>query len=384
MREVEELLPIPTQLPAVDGWKELPIEEGGQPLVPLGPFTEDHRLFTSSIYYGEHSNSPYLDEQNKLAGAMITLFVRERVAERLRHAQLLLPESYHLIILDTFRSLQVQDALYQHYHDHLALLHPDWTADQLSSETQKYVSLPSTDPSRPSPHNTGGSVDLAICHLPEKIDTRVAELTAEVDQLRLEAPKDFGPEEEARHPVLRRLYLAEMLKISLVRRHAQFLDFGTRFDHGGPEAALNYMELLGTERSLTTAELEARDHRRLLYKVMIEAGMQGYLDEWWHYNAPENQMGARTAGLDTATYGAALLSTENEEHEQMRRQHHAGLIRIQERTLLEDDPGLGREPLWQELIALNQLALEESGDPRLAYLPSAAIIEPSGQTQKVS
>ncbi|HSX14883.1 MAG TPA: M15 family metallopeptidase [Candidatus Saccharimonadales bacterium] len=409
------LRPIPVdQGEKVSGWKEVPLHENHEPLVPLGPFTDRDDIFTSSVYYGEHSNSPYAHPDNQLEGALVTMFARAEVADRLRSAQQLLPEGHHLIVLDSYRTLDVQQALYDHYFNALKAIHPDWDEQSLSAETQRYVSLPSQDQTRPSPHNTGGSVDLAIYRLPAEADQRVADIDLRLLELREQAPKDPSPAEEASDPILRELYLLEMEKIGLVRRQAEFLNFGTQFDHGGIEAQLDYFEWLaggralrpseveslaegklsqemadfiqsGLARPLTAQETEARDNRRMLYNAMIGAGMQPYLDEWWHYNSPKSQMGAKVAGLDHAEYGGVELDEPQLKHEKMRAAHRSGLVRIQERMLqgLDNYHLAGKldltDPTYQELIRLNERALSQTGDPRLTYLPKAVIIEPQSE-----
>lgn len=371
----ELLRPIPIEMPSVAGWKEVELHEGHDPMVPLGPFSGNDDVFTSSIYYGEHSNSPYMREENRLEGSLITMFVREEVAGMLRHAQQLLPERHHLIVLDSYRSLQVQQALYDHYAGSLKEKHPDWDEDAVSAETQKYVSLPSRVESRPSPHNTGGAVDLAIYELPAEVDARVGEIDQRMAELQEQAPKEYGPLDEVRNPVLRELYLLEMEKIGLIRREAEFLNFGTQFDYGGGEAASNYLERLEQERQLTPDETEARDNRRMLYNAVTQAGMEPYEDEWWHFNSPKSQMGAKSAGLAQAEYGGMELDEDNVKHEKMREAHRAGLIRIQE-GLLQGYHLAGKVDPLSELIELNEDALNETGDPRLTHLPKAVIIEP--------
>jgi zinc D-Ala-D-Ala dipeptidase len=367
--------PVPIEMPSVLGWKEIELREGYEPMVPLGPFSDNHDIFTSSVYYGEHSNSPYMSEENRLEGSLITMFVREEVSGQLRHAQQLLPEGHYLIVLDSYRSLEVQQALYDHYYGALKQKHSDWDEEALSRETQKYVSLPSKVPTRPSPHNTGGSVDLAIYTLPNEVSLRIKEIDERLDVLTSQAPEEFGPLDEVRDPVLRELYHIEMEKISLIRRHAKFLNFGTQFDHGGGEAASNYFERLEQERPLNPEEIEARDNRRMLYNAMVQAGMQSYEDEWWHFNSPKSQMGAKTSGIEHAEYGGIVLDEDNIKHEKMRQAHRTGLIRIQE-GLLQGHHLMGKVDPLAELIQLNEDVLNETGDPRLIYLPKAAVIEP--------
>lgn len=364
---------IPLEVPSVDGWKEIKIVENHEPLVALGPFSDFHDIFTSSIYYGEHSNSPYLHSSNKLEGSLITMFARRDVAEQLRQAQLLLPTNQYLIVLDSYRSLEVQRALYDHYLGALGKAHPDWDEPALSRETQKYVSIPSSDATCPSPHNTGGAVDLAIYKLPVAADKRIHDIDARLDVLAPLAPKEFRPLDEATNPVLREQYMLEMAKVGLLRQHAVILDFGTQFDHGGSESALNYFEELQYDRALSPEEISARDNRRILSNIMLEVGMQPYADEWWHYNSLKSQMGARAVDRGIAEYGGTNLSDQNIEHERMRRMHRSGLIKLHEGEVSERQ-FIG-DPLV-ELIKLNEKAVSETGDPRLTYLSKAAVITP--------
>src|SRR3989344_3227555 len=144
--------PIPLDLPEVAGWKEIPIKECGEPLVPLGSFSENREIFTNSIYFGERFDSPYIPAPPK--GSLVTMFVRRNVAEQLKKAQKLLPTGMYFVVFDAYRTLEVQQSLFDGYFRPLKDLHSDWNNDQLLEETQKYVSLPSKDPAKPSPHNT--------------------------------------------------------------------------------------------------------------------------------------------------------------------------------------------------------------------------------------
>jgi len=297
--------PIPLDAGQVGGWKSIEIEESSEPLVSVGAYaTEAGTLLVSSVYYGEHNNSPYIGK-DRLAGSLLSVFVRKGVAKRLLEAQQHLPEGYHLLVFDAYRPLQVQDSLFRAYRDQLQLQCPDMDKDEVNAETQKYVSIPSSDPGRPSPHNTGGSVDLAIVKLPH---TQSAILGRLDDRLTNE------------HLDIEDRAMLETQKSAIVRRHAEMLDFGTPFDHGGERAAIAYFEKrLASGISLSPEETEACNNRRLLYQVMTRAGMQAYAAEWWHYNAPESQMGAAAAGLAKAIYGAATFDARNVAHEKLRR-----------------------------------------------------------------
>ena len=348
---------IPLTLPSVTGWKEVLIKESGEKLVPLGPFSDNDQIFTRSIYVGEGTESPYIN--HPLRGSLITMFVREGVAEQLKFAQFLLPNGMYLIVFDSYRLLEVQQSLFDKYFGDLQKKYPDWDNNQLLNETQKFVSLPSADPTRPSPHNTGGAVDVAVFRLPRSVDRRIKEINEKLPLL------DNNDWQSA--------YLLEMGKIALIREHIQMFDYGTPFDWGGPEATLNYLERLAETRRLSLQEEIARQNRSLLYHTMTAAGFEPYEEEWWHYNSKRAQMGAKTAGLPFAEYGAINLSAENLVHEEMRSNHRLGSIRMFGRKREEFGPA---DRLPKEFDVAFQAVLK-TGDIRFSGLPEAAIISPS-------
>ncbi len=351
------LKPIPADLLPVAGWKELPIRENHEPLVALGSFSANDSIYAHSIYFGEKIDSPY--SSNALEGSLITMFVRNEVAKQLKAAQALLPQGMHLIVFDTYRALAVQQSLYDTYSQELRKLHPQWEEERLTEKTQKYVSLPSTDLTRPSPHNTGGSVDLAIYKLPEDIEKQVQDLDRELERL---GESNW-----------QQSYVLEMRKIALVEANMRLLNFGTKFDHGGIEASLNYFEKLSQEKLLSEDEQEALTNRRILYHVMTQAGFEPYEEEWWHYNSKKSQMGAKTAGLKQAEYGAIQLSGENDKHELMRRMHWLGSIRIFRGEVTSK---LGTIFTSNETLIAAGLGVKETGDIRATKSPLAAVIKP--------
>jgi D-alanyl-D-alanine dipeptidase len=298
---------IPLDAGQVTGWKNIPIIEDDHPdpLVPLGPFSKEANILTtSSIYFGEHSNSPYAKKINSLEGSLLTLFARRSVAHRLLIAENLLPTDYHLIVFDAYRPYKVQESLYDFYKQKLREKYPKLPGRQLDSITQKYVSLPSTDAARPSPHNTGGAIDAAII----KLDPLHEE---ELRQVRLQLAS-------AKLTTTKRADLETRLS-TIVRHNGKMLNFGTAFDHGGEKSALTYYESrLAAGETLTNNDLQACNNRRLLFEVMTQTGLQAYFAEWWHFNAPESQMGAATASLQQATMGAARLEKREIAHENKR------------------------------------------------------------------
>jgi len=298
---------IPLKAGQVQGWKTIPIKEGHllDPLIPLGPLSQEASgLMTSSMYFGEHSNSPYAKKENVLEGSLLTLFARRSVARRLLAAEQLLPAGHHLLIFDAYRPYEVQKSLHDFYKQQLSEKYPTMDDETLESETQNYVSLPSQDPTRPSPHNTGGSVDLAIVTLDPAHEIELLQIRSHLAGDKLDIAKRI--EWEA--------------KLSAIMRgYAEMLNFGTAFDHGGEKSALAYFESkIAADESLSDNDMQACNNRRLLFDVMTQAGFQPYFAEWWHFNAPESQMGAAAAGLDNATFGAATLDESNIAHERMR------------------------------------------------------------------
>lgn len=304
--------PIP-ESPPVAGWKDIPFEEtekSHEPLVAVGMFSDHPKILSSSVYADEHDSSPY---QGGIKGSNVAVFMRKGVAEKLDTAATLLPKGMHLMVMDGYRSLQVQSALYDQYRSQIVKQHPEWTDDEVSRETQKYVSIPSTDASRPSPHNTGASVDVVIV----KVDDEIQSQIDEIDEM-LTSPTLTWQD----------TYLLTMKRSEIMRSNAKMLDFGTRFDHGGPNAALRYLEEQASQRTLSEVEQTQLGNRRLLFGVMTAAGLEQYPEEWWHYNDPASQMGAKIAGIDHAEYGAIELSDENREFAQMRQQHHNNSVRL--------------------------------------------------------
>lgn len=368
-------IPIPLNTPSVAGWKEIPIapEQLGEDshLVPLGAFSNHPKIFTDSIYSGERDSSPYRQDQDlanpqRLPGSLTTMFVKPSVADALEKAQVLLPRGHFLIIHDAYRTLHVQGALYEKYHSELRKLHPDWTEEQLTTETQKFVSLPSTDPKKPSPHNTGGAVDLAIIRISDEQAKRINEIEEEIKDL---------PDTDLHR------YDLEMEMIT-IKSHGTYLYFGTPFDHGSEKSSSTYFEQLAQERPLTDEENEALRNRRLLYHVMRDVGLQAYPDEWWHFNSDKSQMGAKTAGLETASFGGIELSAENLEHERIRQQHRIGVLRIEEgwqprhrRSFLDRVSRRNKDPLTQARQAVKK-SLQRDGSYTHTSLPNSEEISP--------
>lgn len=228
-----ELFPDPflTPIPPApdDDWDAVPTPaECGEPLV-------DPTLLSPRITYG----AAYL--RQGLPGEK-TCLVRQGAALRLCQAADKLPQGYGIYIFDSLRSLTVQKALYDQFYQAAVKEHPQYGPRELEEIVDEFVALPVKRLDRPSPHATGGAIDLTLS------------------------------------------------------RDGQLLDMGTGFDDFTP---LAYTDAL--ERNCPPGMEGARDHRRLLFHLMESVGLVNYSSEWWHYAYGERQWAARTGR--TPIYG---------------------------------------------------------------------------------
>ena len=283
-------------------WKQVPIQECGEALVPVGPFSDYPQILSSAIYAGERVDSPYAP--NGLPGAILTPFVRTGVAERLAAVAADLPPDHYLLVWDSYRSIDTQAALYDYFDGKLREANPKWSDDEIATEAQRFVSVPSTDPTKPSPHNTGGVVDLTIVRLDGDAAAAMRFALAEVGR-------------GARIGDWRLIYEQTMQVMHLTRTASAPLPMGTRFDEVVPATIANYFE---DQIMLTDAELQMAGNRTLLRYLMQEHGFHPYGDEWWHFSHGDQMWGL--ANGCPAVYGAAEMSRENEwfEHD-VRRAH---------------------------------------------------------------
>lgn len=218
---------------AFTGWREVPIAECGEPLVRLEPSTRIH-IRSAYVELGYDA-------------ALEDVYLRAGVARRLHYASRLLPAGVSYVIWDGWRPVELQAELYGRYRADIAA-RTGLTGDALEQETQRFVSLPSTDPRKPSPHLTGGAVDLTL-----------------------------GDE------------------------HGNPLDLGGEFDELTRRSEPDFYE----GAAAGTAEREFRDRRRLLRRSLESAGFTNYPEEWWHFDL-HDQFWGRITGK-AASYGPAAI-----------------------------------------------------------------------------
>ncbi len=149
-------------------WKNIPIKENGQSLVRA-----------SSIYA-----YPYYCKEMSLSGDD-GIYLREEVYNRFLQARkTAISHGYDLMIYDGWRSKELQESLFRHYlkefvvpkYSNLISLFASARAPQeikkvfltlseniqvtMKHENMTFVSWPSDDIEQPSPHATGGAIDV--------------------------------------------------------------------------------------------------------------------------------------------------------------------------------------------------------------------------------
>jgi D-alanyl-D-alanine dipeptidase len=228
------------------GYRELPIAFDGaannEPLVTL----EDYGV-RGENFYAQPRNPPYYAV---IPGSIKALRLREGAAERLRDANARLGEAgLELFVFDAWRPQEVQ----AYFHDRwlpaeLRKRKPHLSADALAAEVQNYWAAPSMSREAPSPHSTGGAVDLTIRW-----------------------------------------------------RGGDPLWMGSMFDDASPLAHTARFEREISPDAFSFSDEEARANRRLLYWLMTDAGFASNPSEWWHFSFGD-QMWAKLRNEPEALY----------------------------------------------------------------------------------
>jgi len=198
-------------------------------------------------HYNTPFNPPY---HERIPGSIAGLHVRRSVGEKLLTVNARLESvGLELYLFDAWRPQDVQ----RHFHD---VWFPAWLKQSmphlhgpaLVEEVEKYWAAPSAGDGSPSPHATGGAVDLTL----------------------------------------------------RFRSTSQPLFMGGLFDDVTEDAWTDAFE---HKPVVSMSDEEARANRRLLYWVMAEAGFANNPTEWWHYSWGD-QMWAKLTGASAALYGA--------------------------------------------------------------------------------
>ena len=217
----------------------IPITGSDEPLVPLSLAPSPIKIF------------PVYAKQD-IPGAVNECYVREGVYRRLLKVARSLPAEVGLVILDGWRPWRVQQYLFDTLQEAIRSHHPELSDETLLERTREFVSVPTREASSPSPHLTGGAVDVTL---------------SDADGLPL--------------------------------------DMGTLFDEA---VAASHSVALEEIARPDARQRQARDNRRRLYGAMREQGFTNLPSEWWHYDLGD-QLWAHYSSHAQALYGPAELET---------------------------------------------------------------------------
>lgn len=196
-------------------------------------------------HYAAAFNPPY---DGPVPGAVEGLWLRRGVLDRLHRVESgLRPHGLRLFVLDAWRPQAVQA-----YFHHTWM--PAWlrtnrselSEAEIAALVPSYWAAPSSSRDSPSPHSTGGAVDLTLVHA------------------------DGSP-----------------------------VWMGSLFDDVTEIAHIDAFE--GRELSSMT-DLAARAGRRVLHHAMLAEGFAPNPTEWWHFSYGD-QLWARLTGAAVAVYG---------------------------------------------------------------------------------
>ncbi len=179
--------------------------------------------------------------------------LREGIVLRLLEAKKHLPKGWNFKIWDGYRPLSVQEKLYKDLWDLRAKENPLWEDVELKEAVEKFVAFPSYDPLKPSPHNTGGAVDLTI-----------------------------------------------------INAKGEELPMGSEFDEFHERSYGDYFEAgVGAGSSEPMSKIY-QENRLVLKEILVEEGFAPYKWEWWHLSYG-NQDWAKFKKEKVAIYGSVEL-----------------------------------------------------------------------------
>ena len=209
-------------------WQAVPIDECHEPLLRL---VSHGRVFAAPIY-----------RQLGFSKAISDIYLRSRLIERLRAAANYLPADFTLVVWDGWRPIGLQRQLYDTYRTRLAA-DSGLEGDKLDKALSRFITVSSLDPACPSPHLTGGAIDL-------------------------------GLSDENGRP----------------------LDMGSKFDELTDRSRGDYYQTSGKK-----SEVIIHDRRQLLHLAMGGQGFTNFETEWWHFNYGNQSWASETK--ESAIYG---------------------------------------------------------------------------------
>lgn len=214
-----------------------PLVDSGEPLVSASLYPE--RILSRPQYFIQG-----------LKGSVSESFLRVGVYERLVRAADRLPRGWRFVLLDCWRSPELQSELFKAISYEISRERPDLPPDEVELRARVFVAYPSVEPERVSGHCTGGSVDL-----------------------------------------------------TLTDEKGRTVPMGSSFDETTERSYTDHYErLMETQGSLSKEEEEIRLNRRVLLSVMEGEGFSNYRNEWWHFDYGNRNWAIRT-GQERCIYG---------------------------------------------------------------------------------
>lgn len=237
--------PIPALTRVAKNYRTIPIDKAGaanaEPMIEAKAYN-----LAGANFYASTRNPPYY---HAVPGAIDRLLLRRGIAERLaRVNEKLAAADLELWLFDAWRPQAVQ--IYFHdvwFPNEVRRRNPGFSDAEVLAEVEMYWAAPSHGADAPSPHSTGGAVDL-----------------------------------------------------TLRWRNGEALWMGSLFDDASAIAHTAHLEAAEAAAFSFTLE-EARANRRLLFWLMREAGFAANPNEWWHFSFGD-QMWAHLTGAPAALY----------------------------------------------------------------------------------
>jgi D-alanyl-D-alanine dipeptidase len=175
-------------------------------------------------------------------------YARKRVVDMLLECSELLPSDCMLLIRDAYRTFEEQSKLFKSYCNTLAKQFPQLNNIEIQKMASKYIAIPSRNVKAPSPHTTGGAIDLTVIKDEKKIN------------------------------------------------------MGYVCDEFSNSDTTAYYEMAALQRNAFTFDnIHIIVNRRLLYNTMTTVGFTNDPNEWWHYDYGNQNWAKRTG--KKAIYG---------------------------------------------------------------------------------
>lgn len=140
----------------IDGAEKIPVKECGEKLISL------NGILPSQIVLEDD----FFNRSRQLQKTQPEVFVREGVAQRLIKAAGILQErfgkTYQFLIYRAFSTFEEQLDQYNRVLQIIKDKNPTADDSEIQKIVSRFVSKPSNQPENPSPHITGGSLDLTV------------------------------------------------------------------------------------------------------------------------------------------------------------------------------------------------------------------------------